>query len=219
MLGDVGQSMIFLYADGASRGNPGPAAYGVHIIDNEGNLIADFGENLGTATNNQAEYAGVIAGLRYLSTTSHRQVTIRLDSKLVVEQLSGRWKIKNSGMQELAIEARGLLNQFDATFECVPREQNSHADANANRALDEGDFTSTEKANLPLSSIQPRSIRAPRQYQEPTTIAVVRHGHTVNTEKNLISGGDGTDPDLSELGLFEASAAAKHVATILAKPH
>ena len=217
MLGDVGQSMIFLYADGASRGNPGPAAYGVHIIDEAGNLIADFGENLGTATNNQAEYAGVIAGLRYLSTTSHRQVTIRLDSKLVVEQLSGRWKIKNSGMQELAIEARGLLNQFDATFEWVPREQNSHADANANRSLDEGDFTSTEKANLPLSSIQPRSIRAPRQYQEPTTIAVVRHGHTVNTEKNLISGGDGTDPELSELGLFEASAAAKQLPILLSE--
>ena len=209
--------MIFLFADGASRGNPGPAAYGVHITDEAGNTIADFGENLGTATNNQAEYAGVIAGLRYLTTTPHRQVTIRLDSKLVVEQLSGRWKIKNSGMQELAIEARGLLREFDAKFEWVPREQNSIADANANRALDDGDFSTTDQANLPLSSIQPRSIRAPRQYQEPTTIAVVRHGHTVNTEKNLISGGDGTDPELSELGLFEAHAAAKQLPILLSE--
>ena len=170
--------MIYLYADGASRGNPGPAAYGVHIVNSNGELIADFGENLGIATNNQAEYSGVIAGLRFLTTTEHRKVTIRLDSKLVVEQLSGRWKIKNSGMQELAIEAQGLLGEFQATFEWVPREQNSSADANANRALDEGDFSTAQSANLQLSSIQPRSIRAPRQYHEPTTIAVVRHGHT-----------------------------------------
>ena len=217
MLGNVGESVIFLYADGASRGNPGPAAYGVHIEDSEENTIADFGEALGIATNNQAEYSGVIAGLRYLTTTQYREVTIRLDSKLVVEQLSGRWKIKNSNMQELAIEAQGLLREFDARFEWVPREQNSLADANANKALDEGDFTSSSAANLELSSIQPRSIRAPRQYLEPTTIAVVRHGHTVNTEKNLISGGQGTDPELSELGLFEANAAAEQLPLLLSE--
>lgn len=217
MFRDVGESVIFLYADGASRGNPGPAAYGVHIEDSAGNVIADFGEGLGTATNNQAEYAGVIAGLRYLTTTEFREVTIRLDSKLVVEQLSGRWKIKNSNMQELAIEAQGLLREFDAGFEWVPREQNSQADANANKALDDGDFSSSSQANLELSSIQPRSIRAPRQYQEPTTIAVVRHGHTVNTEKNLISGGQGTDPELSELGLFEAKAAAAQLPVLLSE--
>jgi ribonuclease HI len=101
--------MIFLYADGASRGNPGPAAYGVHIVDNGGNLIADFGENLGTATNNQAEYAGVIAGLRYLSTTSHREVTIRLDSKLVVEQLRG------------SIKSQRLLRLSDTATQSTPK--------------------------------------------------------------------------------------------------
>ena len=217
MLRDVGERVIYLYADGASRGNPGPAAYGVHIVDAEGNPIADFGEGLGIATNNQAEYSGVIAGLRYLTTTEYREVTIRLDSKLVVEQLSGRWKIKNSNMQELAIEAQALLREFEAKFEWVPREQNSHADANANKALDDGDFSSSPAANLELSAIQPRSIRAPRQNQEPTTIAVVRHGHTVNTEKNLISGGQGTDPQLSELGLFEANAAAAQLPLLLSE--
>ncbi len=217
MLGNVGESVIYLYADGASRGNPGPAAYGVHIEDAGGNPIADFGEGLGIATNNQAEYSGVIAGLRYLTTTEYREVTIRLDSKLVVEQLSGRWKIKNSNMQELAIEAQGLLREFEAKFEWVPREQNSHADANANKALDDGNFSSSPAANIELSAIQPRSIRAPRQYQEPTTIAVVRHGHTVNTEKNLISGGQGTDPQLSELGLFEANAAAEQLPLLLSE--
>jgi len=217
MLSDIGEDMIFLYADGASRGNPGPAAYGVHIVDSNGQLIADLGEQLGIATNNQAEYSGVIAGLRFLTTTDHRTVTIRLDSKLVVEQLSGRWKIKNPGMQELAIEAQELLAGFDAKFEWVPREENAQADANANRALDQGDFSTQASANIALATIQPRSIRAPRQLKEPTTIAVVRHGHTVNTEKNLISGGDGTDPELSELGLFEARAAADQLPILLSE--
>ena len=87
--------MVFVYCDGASRGNPGPASYGVHIEDANGQIIADFGESLGDQTNNFAEYQGVIAALRYLTATEHRNVTIRLDSKLVVEQLSGRWKVKS----------------------------------------------------------------------------------------------------------------------------
>ena len=201
--------MIYLYADGASRGNPGPASFGVHIEDDAGGTIADFGEAIGVATNNQAEYSGVIAGLRYLSQTQHRELTIRLDSKLVVEQLSGNWKIKNQAMVELAIEARSLLAQFQARFEWIPREQNSAADANANRALDSGDFSSVADSAIELSSIQPRGIRAPRQVVEPTSLIVVRHGHTVNTERNVISGGDGTDPELSELGLWEARGAGE----------
>lgn len=209
--------MIFLYADGASRGNPGQAAYGVHIEDHSGAVIADFGEALGIATNNQAEYSAVIAGLRYLSATGHRQMTIRMDSKLVIEQLAGRWKINNPQLRELADQARALLGDFDYQLEWIPREQNYKADANANSALDSGNFTSAEGAYLELSSIQPRSIRAPRQHVEPTTVVVVRHGHTINTEKNLISGGDGTDPELSELGLFEAHGAAKEIPKLLAQ--
>jgi len=207
--------MIFLYADGASRGNPGPAAYGVHIEDASGNTIADLGEVLGIATNNQAEYAGVIAGLRYLSTTSHRVVTIRMDSKLVVEQLAGNWKINNPQLRELADQAKELLRGFDVKLEWIPRESNYKADANANEALDSGDFSSAPDAFLELASVQPRSIRAPRQYVEPTTVVVVRHGHTVNTEKNLISGRDGTDPALSSLGEKEAAAAAGEIPKLL----
>ncbi len=206
--GDCDQSMIFLYADGASRGNPGPAAYGVHISDASGQAVADFGEAIGIATNNQAEYSAVIAGLRYLTQSSHREVTIRMDSKLVVEQLSGNWKINNPQLRELAEQARELLTDFSYRLEWIPRDQNSKADANANSALDSGNFTSTADAGLELASIQPRSIRAPRQYIEPTTIIVVRHGHTENTERNLISGGDGTDPVLSQLGEIEVAAAA-----------
>lgn len=203
--------MIFLYADGASRGNPGPAAYGVHIEDQQGNSVADFGEALGIATNNQAEYAAVIAGLRYLSQTIHRTLTIRMDSKLVIEQLAGNWKINNPQLRELADQAKELLRDFDVKLEWIPREQNSKADANANTALDAGNFSTASLAQLELASIQPRSIRAPRQYLEPTTIIVVRHGHTENTERNLVSGGDGTDPVLSKLGEREASSAAAEI--------
>lgn len=207
--------MIFLYADGASRGNPGPAAYGVHIEDQLGQTIADFGEDIGIATNNQAEYSAVIEGLRYLTQTEYREVTVRMDSKLVVEQLSGNWKIKSANMVELAIAARGLASKFSITFEWVPREQNFKADANANRALDSGNFSTVVDSQLDLASIQPRGIRAPRQTIEPTTLVVVRHGHTVNTERNVISGGDGTDPELSELGLWEAEGAAAALPQLL----
>jgi probable phosphoglycerate mutase len=207
--------MIYLYADGASRGNPGPAAYGVHIEDEKANPIADFGEALGIATNNQAEYAAVIAGLRYLTQTNYREVIIRMDSKLVIEQLGGNWKINNPQLRELADQAKELLRDFSVRLEWIPREQNSKADSNANTALDEGNFSTSSQAQLELASVQPRSIRAPRQYLEPTTIIVVRHGHTENTERNLVSGGDGTDPVLSKLGEREANSAAAEIPKLL----
>ncbi len=206
--------MIFVYCDGASRGNPGPAAYGVHIEDQAGNTIADLGENLGHQTNNYAEYQGIIAALRYLTATDYRTVTIRLDSRLVVEQLSGRWKVKSPEIRELVFEASELLGAFDVKLEWIPRESNSIADALANRALDEGDFQTVE-ASLELSAVQPRSIRAPRQTIEPTTLVVVRHGSTAATEANLIAGGGGEDSQLSALGLSEAERAAGAIAPLL----
>ncbi|MDG2497053.1 MAG: histidine phosphatase family protein [Aquiluna sp.] len=206
--------MIFVYCDGASRGNPGPASYGVHIEDSNGRTIADFGEGLGDQTNNFAEYQGVIAALRFLTATEFRNLTIRLDSKLVVEQLSGRWKVKSPDIRELVAEASQLLGAFDVKLEWIPREKNTIADSLANRALDEGDFQ-TREASLPLATIQPRSIRAPRQLVEPTTVVVIRHGSTASTEANLISGGDGDDPVLSSLGETEASLAAAAIPDLL----
>ena len=206
--------MLFVYADGASRGNPGPASYGVSIVDQSGNVIAEFGEKLGIRTNNYAEYQGVIAALRYLSTTDYRQITIRMDSKLVIEQLSGRWKVKSDDMRELVGEASRLLGPFEARLEWIPREQNSRADQMANQALDSGDFQ-TVAAAIELSGVQPRSIRAPRQHTEPVTLVLVRHGHTASTERDLISGGDGNDPELSELGLQDARAASQAVIPLL----
>lgn len=203
-----------IYADGASRGNPGPAAYGVVILDDSGAKVAELGENLGIRTNNYAEYQGAIAGLRYLETRHPgSEVELRMDSKLVIEQLSGRWQIKHPELRELAQEAQRIIRGLKVSFTWVPREQNSLADAAGNRALDEGDFG--DEHELSLSAIQPKSIRAPRQSIEPTTIVVVRHGHTAHTESNLISGSSGEDPSLSELGFLEAELAARATSNLL----
>lgn len=214
MHGYFGSFMIFIYCDGASRGNPGPASYGVSIVDETGKAIAEFGEQLGIRTNNYAEYQGVIAALRYLSGAEYREITIRMDSKLVIEQLAGRWKVKSPDMRELVTEASRLLGPFDASLEWIPREQNSRADELANLALD-GEVVEFEPANIELAGIQPRSIRAPRQTKEPVTFVLVRHGHTQMTEKDLIAGGDGDDPELSELGRLDASSAADAIPKLL----
>ncbi len=205
-----------LFADGASRGNPGPAAYGAVIYDQSGALIAELGENLGIRTNNYAEYQGVIAGLRHIEANwPGAEVLVRMDSKLVVEQLSGRWQIKHPELRELAQEAIRIMRTLKVKLEWVPREQNSAADAAANRALDQGDFG--ESIERQLSAIQPKSIRAPRQSIEPTTFVLIRHGHTQLTESNLISGSNGEDPTLSELGFLEAELAAKAASDLLAR--
>lgn len=205
-----------LYADGASRGNPGPAAYGAVVYDGSGNVIAELGENLGVRTNNYAEYQAVIAGLRHIeSNWPGAEVLVKMDSKLVVEQLSGRWQIKHPELRELAHEAIRIMRGLKVTLQWVPREQNSAADAAANRALDDGNFG--DSVELSLGSIQPKSIRAPRQSAEPTTFVLIRHGHTQLTESNLISGSNGEDPTLSELGFLEAELAAKAADELLAR--
>lgn len=205
-----------VYADGASRGNPGPAAYGAVILSETGQILVELGENLGIRTNNYAEYQAVIAALRHLKANfPGAEVDIRMDSKLVVEQLSGRWQIKHPELRELAQEAQRIMRGLNVSLSWVPREQNSLADAAANRALDEGDFGTSRE--LELSAIQPKSVRAPRQSQEPTTIVLVRHGHTAHTESNLISGSDGEDPTLSDLGFREASLAAEAIQRLLGR--
>ncbi|MER7723677.1 bifunctional RNase H/acid phosphatase [Streptomyces sp. NPDC096323] len=133
-------------ADGGSRGNPGPAGYGAVVIDPAtGETLAEAAEYIGVATNNVAEYKGLIAGLRAVRALmpdgpadDGPQVRVRMDSKLVVEQMSGRWKIKHPGMKPLAAEAAGILPASAVTYEWIPREQNKHADRLANEAMDAG---------------------------------------------------------------------------------
>ncbi|MFF4320220.1 bifunctional RNase H/acid phosphatase [Streptomyces sp. NPDC001568] len=127
-------------ADGGSRGNPGPAGYGAVVLDPAtGETLAERGEFIGVATNNVAEYKGLIAGLKAARELApDATVRVRMDSKLVVEQMSGRWKIKHPDMKPLAAEAAKVLPRAQVTYEWIPRERNKHADRLANEAMDAG---------------------------------------------------------------------------------
>ncbi|MFJ5014537.1 bifunctional RNase H/acid phosphatase [Streptomyces griseoluteus] len=127
-------------ADGGSRGNPGPAGYGAAVSDAAtGETLAEAAEFIGVATNNVAEYRGLLAGLRAAHALDpEARVAVRMDSKLVVEQMSGRWKIKHPDMKPLAAEARGVFPPGRVTYEWIPRERNKHADRLANEAMDAG---------------------------------------------------------------------------------
>ncbi|MFC9814280.1 bifunctional RNase H/acid phosphatase [Streptomyces virginiae] len=127
-------------ADGGSRGNPGPAGYGAVVLDPaSGETLAERAEYIGVATNNVAEYRGLIAGLTAArDLASDAVVLVRMDSKLVVEQMSGRWKIKHPDMKPLAAEAARILPRAQVTYEWIPRERNKHADRLANEAMDAG---------------------------------------------------------------------------------
>ncbi|MEU1043237.1 histidine phosphatase family protein [Streptomyces sp. NPDC005907] len=127
-------------ADGGSRGNPGPAGYGAVVIDAAtGETLAEAAEFLGVATNNVAEYRGLVAGLRAARELDPAaSVRVRMDSKLVVEQMSGRWRIKHPDMKPLAAEAARVLPAAQVTYEWIPRERNKHADRLANEAMDAG---------------------------------------------------------------------------------
>lgn len=125
-------------ADGASRGNPGHASYGTVVRHGETlEIIAERGGAIGHATNNVAEYRGLIAGLELVAGLDPQAIVeVRMDSKLVVEQMSGRWQIKNPDMRKLALAAREILPLQNVTFTWIPREQNKAADAMANEVLD-----------------------------------------------------------------------------------
>ncbi|WP_026189251.1 bifunctional RNase H/acid phosphatase [Salinispora mooreana] len=130
--------VVVVEADGGSRGNPGPAGYGAVLRDpGTGEVLAERSAAIGTATNNVAEYRGLIAGLEAAAELGAAEVEARLDSKLVVEQMCGRWQIKNPGLRPLAAQAAGLVGQFAAVrFTWIPRNRNRHADALANAAMD-----------------------------------------------------------------------------------
>ncbi|WP_019818683.1 reverse transcriptase-like protein, partial [Saccharomonospora saliphila] len=129
---------VVVEADGGSRGNPGPAGYGAVVRDAEsGEVLAERQEGLGVATNNVAEYRGLVAGLEAAADVGASRVDVRMDSKLVVEQMCGRWKIKNAALRPLAVRAKELADGFAVVrYEWIPRERNKHADRLANEAMD-----------------------------------------------------------------------------------
>ena len=129
---------VIVEADGGSRGNPGPAGYGAVVLDaaNE-EVLAQRQAGLGVTTNNVAEYQGLIAGLRAAIDLGATDVEVRMDSKLVVEQMSGRWQVKHPAMKPLALEAAKLVRELGSVrFGWIPRSRNSRADALANQAMD-----------------------------------------------------------------------------------
>jgi ribonuclease H / adenosylcobalamin/alpha-ribazole phosphatase len=215
---------VVVEADGGARGNPGPAGYGAVVKDaDSGEVLAERSEFLGVATNNVAEYSGLIAGLAVAADLGARVVDVRMDSKLVIEQMSGRWQIKHPGLRPLAAQAAALVRRFDTVrFGWVPRDRNRHADALANKAMDEGgtpvpkaaagEATGTIGAEPATTdeAAQRRSWEQPTG--TPTRLVLVRHGATELTAARRYSGRG--DVPLSERGAEQMRAAAARVAGV-----
>src|SRR5262245_23003812 len=128
---------VVAYIDGGARGNPGPAGFGVRIEERDGTLVEEFAEAIGIATNNVAEYRGLLAALEWAKRHGRRTLHVRSDSLLLVQQMLGNYKVKNAGLQPLHARARALAREIgEVTFEHVGRALNAHADRLANSAMD-----------------------------------------------------------------------------------
>ncbi|MDT4986902.1 MAG: ribonuclease / adenosylcobalamin/alpha-ribazole phosphatase [Micromonosporaceae bacterium] len=207
---------VIVEADGGARGNPGNAGYGAVVLDADtGAVLSQRLGSLGHTTNNVAEYQGLIAGLGAAADLRADEVEVRMDSKLVVEQMSGRWQIKHPGLRPLAAQAANLVRQFRAvTFTWIPRDRNRRADALANAAMDgkaapEEPAIAAPTSPAPAPSPPPSSW-APRE-GEPTRLVLVRHGETGHTVRRLYSGRG--DPPLTPRGLAQARAAVARLAS------
>ena len=225
---------LVVEADGGSRGNPGPAGYGAVVRDAvTGEVVAERAAGIGHATNNVAEYGGLIAGLTAALALDPSEVEVRMDSKLVVEQMSGRWQVKHAAMKPLAREAAELVSRLPRVrFSWIPRIQNSHADRLANEAMDAasrgevwragGDSGPADATDAWLAEHEPTASLAPEAgapnrlhgWMEapapPTTTLLLRHGQTpLSVEKRFSGIGD---PSLTETGSAQAAAAAARLA-------
>jgi len=143
--------MIIAYIDGGARVNPGPAGYGVRIENEAGEMIDELHGALGIATNNVAEYNGLLAALQWAVDHGEREVHIRADSELLVKQMRGEYKVKHPGLQPLYVRARLLVMELgDVRFAHVRREKNKEADRLSNLGMDEAERVL--KASAPGSS-------------------------------------------------------------------
>ncbi len=204
---------VIVEADGGARGNPGPAGYGAVVCDAaSGEVLAERSGAIGIATNNIAEYSGLIAGLTAAAELGAREVDVRMDSKLVVEQMSGRWQIKHPGLRPLAAEAATLVRRFESVqFTWVPRDRNARADALANQAMDgmaAGAAGAGEPGADPASG-QP-SWEPPSG--PPARLVLLRHGETELTAQRRYSGRG--DVPLSPLGEQQARQTGRRLATV-----
>ncbi len=213
---------VVLEADGGSRGNPGPASYGALVRDvATGTVIASRGATIGQATNNVAEYRGLIGALELAREHAPGAIVeVRMDSKLVIEQMAGRWRIKDVRLRGLAERASALAPEH-VTWTWVPREQNVDADALANEALDEqartgqpavvgvvagvvdDEFPSPHEVAVADHEKPSTSIGAGwrgRLDSDPTVMVLLRHGVTASTVRRLFCGSGGSDPGLVDEG-------------------
>jgi probable phosphoglycerate mutase len=218
---------VVVEADGGSRGNPGPAGYGAVVRDADtGAVLREVAAGIGVASNNVAEYRGLIAGLTAARDVGAREVDVRMDSLLVVNQMSSVWKVKHEAMKPLASQAAALVRQFDrVSFGHIPRALNSHADRLANEAMDDAarglNWTARPEEPEPEPSVSARSPGWGAPRGPATAMLLLRHGETpLSTERRFSGSGD---PELTDRGLAQAQAAAKRVtewdvAAVVASP-
>ena len=216
---------VVVQADGGSRGNPGPAGYGAVVLDAEtGATLAERKAAIGIDTNNVAEYQGLIAGLTAAAELGASEVLVQLDSKLVIEQMSGRWQVKHPSMRPLARQAAELAAGFaEVDFQWIPRERNSQADRLANEAMDAaaGPAPAAEPPARSLEPAEPVQDELPADdntgawvppQDTPTRLLLVRHGVTEYSLERRFAGR--SDLELTEAGHEQARQAAGRVAEL-----
>lgn len=225
MLGDpiaghgLARVKVLVEADGGSRGNPGPAGYGAVVwAADHRTVLAESKSAIGVATNNVAEYRGLIAGLEEAAGIGATEVQVFMDSKLVIEQMAGRWRVKHPDLAKLHRQAKELANKFDRIgYTWIPRAENSYADRLANQAMDAA--AELVKSD-PVPSVDRQTpataevLASPAGWTgargAPTRLLLLRHGQTELSQQRRYSGRG--DPALTELGVRQADAAAQYLA-------
>lgn len=223
---------VIVEADGGARGNPGPAGYGAVVLDAaSGAVLAERAAGLGTTTNNVAEYSGLIAGLEAALELGATEVDVRMDSKLVIEQLTGRWQVRQPHLQPLAAQAKALVRKLGTVrFSWIPRARNARADRLANQAMDAqadgrpwsrsgtgGTGAAVESAAEVETGdvvVAPEQQAPPQSWTgvtgTPTRFLLLRHAQTERSAQRRYSGR--ADVPLTELGERQAAAAAARLA-------
>lgn len=205
---------VLVEADGGSRGNPGPAGYGAVVFSaDRAEVLAERSDSIGVATNNVAEYRGLIAGLEAAAALDADDVAVSMDSKLVVEQMSGRWQVKHPDLIPLNREAAALARRFgQVSYTWIPRAQNSHADRLANEAMDAAAAPAASVPEPKAAAVQPSAPGWTGAVGAPTRFLLLRHGQTELSVHRRYSGRG--NPPLTELGRQQAAAAAAYVGGI-----
>ena len=219
---------LIVETDGGSRGNPGPAGYGALVRDPATReVLAERAGYLGVTTNNVAEYSGLVAGLRAaVEIDPDAAIEVRMDSRLVVEQMSGRWKIKHEELRRLAAQSRAAAPPENVTYTWVPRMENADADALANGAMDRRTSVVRDVGRAGAGAVGPPGVGptsaarvfvpervasgAPIRFDAtlPVTVVLVRHGETPLTVSGGYSGSSVPGPPLTAHGRDQAVRAA-----------